>query len=274
MNNAGRTLTIAVSNGTISFTSAVTLTVAATASVSGTNTGDQTSVTGNAGTVTTNANLTGPVTSVGNATTIAANVVTDAMLRQSAALSVVGRSANSTGNVADIAAASDGQVMRRSGTAVGFGSVDLASANAVTGTLPTGNLPTATQAEMETGTSTVRVVTPGGVKHAAGVGKALVTFTMATVGGAITIVRSENVTSVTRNAAGDFTVNFTTSFSGTDYHVTGMTSVDVGGTIILGVLYSGLTAPATGSCRVVCINFATGTGADPKRATFVFHGDQ
>lgn len=40
-------------------------------SISGTNTGDQTNITGNAGTVTTNANLTGPVTSVGNATTIA-----------------------------------------------------------------------------------------------------------------------------------------------------------------------------------------------------------
>lgn len=38
---------------------------------SGTNTGDQTNITGNAATVTTNANLTGPITSVGNATTIA-----------------------------------------------------------------------------------------------------------------------------------------------------------------------------------------------------------
>jgi len=38
---------------------------------SGTNTGDQTNISGNAATVTTNANLTGPVTSVGNATTIA-----------------------------------------------------------------------------------------------------------------------------------------------------------------------------------------------------------
>ena len=48
-------------------------------SSSGTNTGDQTNVSGNAATVTTNANLTGPVTSVGNATTIAAGVVTEAM---------------------------------------------------------------------------------------------------------------------------------------------------------------------------------------------------
>ncbi|MGB4776633.1 MAG: hypothetical protein WBP45_15755 [Daejeonella sp.] len=41
---------------------------------SGTNTGDQTDITGNAGTVTTNANLTGPVTSVGNATSIASSI--------------------------------------------------------------------------------------------------------------------------------------------------------------------------------------------------------
>ena len=39
---------------------------------SGTNTGDQTNISGNAATVTTNANLTGDVTSVGNATTLAA----------------------------------------------------------------------------------------------------------------------------------------------------------------------------------------------------------
>jgi hypothetical protein len=55
-------------------------------------------------------------------------------------LSVVGRSANSTGNVADITAANDGQVLRRSGTSIGFGAVDLASTDAVTGDLPFANL--------------------------------------------------------------------------------------------------------------------------------------
>jgi hypothetical protein len=54
---------------------------------------------------------------------IAADAVTDAILRNSAALSVIGRSANSSGNPADIAAAADGQVLRRSGTALGFGQV-------------------------------------------------------------------------------------------------------------------------------------------------------
>lgn len=86
--------------------------------------------------------LSGDVTGSGTTaitTTIATNAVTDAKFRQSAALSVVGRSANSTGNVADIAAASDNQVLRRSGTTIGFGAVNLASSSAVTGTLPFGN---------------------------------------------------------------------------------------------------------------------------------------
>lgn len=54
---------------------------------------------------------------------ISANEVTDANLRQSAGLSVIGRSANTTGDVADITAANDAEVLRRSGTSVGFGTV-------------------------------------------------------------------------------------------------------------------------------------------------------
>lgn len=73
----------------------------------------------------TRAALTGDVTAPqgSNATTIANNAVTDGKLRDSAALSVIGRSANSTGDPADIAAANDGEVLRRSGTALGFGTV-------------------------------------------------------------------------------------------------------------------------------------------------------
>ncbi|VTU00992.1 Uncharacterized protein OS=Magnetospirillum gryphiswaldense MSR-1 v2 GN=MGMSRv2_2248 PE=4 SV=1: Collar [Gemmataceae bacterium] len=107
--------TLATQSGTFSGTS------------SGTNTGDQTIT------------LTGDVTGSGTgsfAATVANDAVTDAKLRNSAALSVIGRSANSTGDPADIAAASDGQVLRRSGTTLGFGAVDLTGANAVTGTLP------------------------------------------------------------------------------------------------------------------------------------------
>lgn len=68
------------------------------------------------------------------------DAITDAKLRESAGLSVIGRSGNTTGNPADIAAASDFQVLRRSGTAIAFGAVNLASSNAVTGNLAVANL--------------------------------------------------------------------------------------------------------------------------------------
>jgi len=62
-----------------------------------------------------------------------------ANLTQGSALSVLGVTGNATANVASIAAASDHQVFRRSGTGVSFGAVALNQANAVTGTLPIGN---------------------------------------------------------------------------------------------------------------------------------------
>ncbi len=78
--------------------------------------------------------LTSDVTASGPgsaAATIANNAVSNAKFRQSAGLSLVGNSTNSTANVADITAASDNQIMRRSGTAIGFGSIDLSQSNSV-----------------------------------------------------------------------------------------------------------------------------------------------
>ena len=59
----------------------------------------------------------------GNVTTakIADGAVTNAKLRDSAALSVIGNSTNATADPADITAANDGEVFRRSGTTLGFG---------------------------------------------------------------------------------------------------------------------------------------------------------
>jgi hypothetical protein len=64
------------------------------------------------------------------------NAVTDAKLRNSAGLSVIGRSANTTGDPADIVAGSNHQVLRRDGSSLAFGAVDLSGNQAVTGTLP------------------------------------------------------------------------------------------------------------------------------------------
>ncbi len=61
--------------------------------------------TGNAATVTTNANLTGPVTSVGNTTSITANSITNAMLAQSASKTFRGRISAGSGNVEELTTA-------------------------------------------------------------------------------------------------------------------------------------------------------------------------
>lgn len=90
--------------------------------------------------------------------------ITNTKFRQSAALSVVGRSASTTGEVADIGAASDHQVLRRSGTALGFGAVALNQAAAVTGQLQPSNGGTGATAltanKVMVGNGTSGVLTP------------------------------------------------------------------------------------------------------------------
>lgn len=93
--------------------------------------------------------------------------VTLAKVANGTALSVVGNATNASAVHTDIAAGSDHQVMRRSGTSIGFGAVNLAQSAAVTGVLPEANLPDAsttaqgvieiaTSAEYRTGTDTTR----------------------------------------------------------------------------------------------------------------------
>ena len=96
----------------------------AVANLSGTNTGDQINITGNAATVTTNANLTGPVTSTGNATAIANGAITNAMLANGAVANLSGTNtgdevtftgAGTSGIVPDPGSAT-GKVLRDDGT--------------------------------------------------------------------------------------------------------------------------------------------------------------
>lgn len=85
--------------------------------------------------------LTGDVTAPAgnNATTIANDAVTDAKLRNSAALSVIGRAANSVGDPADIVASADNRFLKRVSSTLAFSQVDLATGD-ITGILPDGNL--------------------------------------------------------------------------------------------------------------------------------------
>lgn len=113
---AARVLSVNVNDADRTVSLSGNLTVSSAATISGTNTGDQTIT------------LTGDVTGSGTgsfAATIASNAVTFAKIQNSAAagLSVVGRSTNSAGVFAEISAGTDGHVLRRSGTALGFGEI-------------------------------------------------------------------------------------------------------------------------------------------------------
>lgn len=90
-----------------------------------------------------------PIASGGTGTTsttfvnLTTNVTGDlpfSNLAQGSALSVLGVTGNATADVASIAAGTDNQVLRRSGTSVAFGAINLASSDAVTGDLPFANL--------------------------------------------------------------------------------------------------------------------------------------
>lgn len=61
-------------------------------------------------------------------------------IEDASALSVLGRALNSSGVLADIQAGSDFQVLRRSGTAIAFGAIDLSQAAAVTNRLAFANI--------------------------------------------------------------------------------------------------------------------------------------
>lgn len=76
----------------------------------------------------------------GGTVTFPSNSLARAALANGSACSVIGRSANSTGVVADIAASSDGQFLRRSSGTLGFGAitaVDLPEGNWITATTGT-----------------------------------------------------------------------------------------------------------------------------------------
>jgi hypothetical protein len=103
------------------------LTIAGDATVSGTNTGDQTNIPGNAATATAlqTARTINGTSFDGTANiTLANDSVDNNQLRNSGALSVIGRSANSAGDPADISAtAASGAVLRESGHVLGFGTL-------------------------------------------------------------------------------------------------------------------------------------------------------
>lgn len=130
----------------------------------------------------------------------------------------------------------------------------------------------ATQADLEASASTTTCVTPAVVKYHPGVAKAWVKFSA--TGGSVVISASYNVTSVTRNNSGDYTVNFTTPFSSANYAssiVCGRGLLGTGGFIV--------DAPAVALPTASAFRFTTslitllGLG-DTNACSAIFFGDQ
>lgn len=78
----------------------------------------------------------------------------------------------------------------------------------------------ASQSEMEAASSAVKVVAPSVVKHHPGVAKAWGFITV--TGGTPAVTAGYNVTSITDNGVGNYTINLTTAFSSADFAVVAM----------------------------------------------------
>jgi hypothetical protein len=133
----------------------------------------------------------------------------------------------------------------------------------------------ASQSDQETGSSTSVAVTPGVQKFHPSAAKAWVVFDGTPASPTISV--SYNVSSITDNGTGDYTVNWSVSFSSASYitHVNGGTTT--GGTTILiamdrnvaGASYVGPTASAQ---RVCAFNFG-GAPTDSPRICVTAFGD-
>jgi hypothetical protein len=102
------------------------------------------------------------------------------------------------------------------------------------------------------------------------VARAFVRFTYTAAGGVV-IQKSGNVSSVTRNALGDYTIAFTTALP-SNYAVAGAGNENGGGGGVYQVainLYSQATATTT-SCRITLANIDASGNTDPEVCSLVF----
>jgi hypothetical protein len=102
-----------------------------------------------------------------------------------------------------------------------------------------------------------------------GIAKAWVNF----LGASGTVNGSFNVSSVTRNSAGNYTINFTTAMANTYYTVSGAVSEESTGFGLLNIYAISGGAPATmttSAVRVACLGYTN--YYDPNTVTVVING--
>ena len=134
-------------------------------------------------------------------------------------------------------------------------------------------LTAATQAQMETATSTTVYVSPGRTHNHPGVAKAWVKFDGTTnVGGKCTVSASYNVTDVDDNGTGDYTINWGTDFSSENYSVVGTAREGAAGDGLF-VSISPTSGMAAGSTRVV-VRYIDNAARDSSIVCLTAFGDQ
>lgn len=127
----------------------------------------------------------------------------------------------------------------------------------------------ATQAEMEAASSTTKTVTPGRVKYHPGVAKAWINFNGS---GTPTARDSYNVSSITDNGVGDYTINFSTAFSGATYDFN--VSVGSGTSNNLQHAFQGGAAPTASAFRFRTYDSSLSGFTDATWISATFFGDQ
>lgn len=160
------------------------------------------------------------------------------------------------------------QILKTDGSlALGWDSVDNLVSSA--GDATAGLIEIATQAEQETGTSTTLAVTPGRQQYHQSACKGWVAFDGT---GVVAIDGSYNVTSVTDNGVGDYTITWDTDFSDANYSSIGMGHSGSSGN--LSVCGKIGVDPLAGTFRTTCYITSTDTAHDPAHYYVAAFGDQ
>jgi uncharacterized protein (AIM24 family) len=91
--------------------------------------------------------------------------------------------------------------------------------------------------------------------------------------GTVAIRAAGNVSSITDNNTGDYTVNFTTAFSDTNYNVVGGVSTASGSNNILSInsnASAAIVAPTSSACRIASTNRSAGNPQDAEYVSVSF----
>lgn len=133
----------------------------------------------------------------------------------------------------------------------------------------------ATSAEVKTGTEAAKVVAPSTLIGHEGVCKAWINFNGS---GTAAINDSYNVSGITDNGTGDYTVTWDVDFGSVNYGVTGMITgawgVSSCGSVSIKESSALVPIIAVGSVRVLCTDDIGGSALDPSICSLIAIGDR